>query len=137
MKSQMQIGAAARAAGVHVQTLRYYERRGLLPRPRRSRGNYRTYDDAAVRRVRAIKRAQQLGFTLEQVGELDRIRSGCSSAGRLESLAKEKLAEIDGKLADLRRMRRKLREVVETCACGGDPGLCDVLAELGSSRGGK
>src|SRR5207244_6106668 len=75
-EAAMRIGAAAELAGVNVQTLRYYERRGLLPRPPRRDSGYREFPDEAVRLVRFIKRAQDLGFSLDEVEELIRLRSG-------------------------------------------------------------
>jgi len=132
--ARLKIGEAARAAGVHVQTLRYYERRGLLRPPARRGRNYRAYDRAAVERVRAIKRAQRLGFTLDEVEQLSQIRDGGLEAERLLPLVAEKLAEIDDKLRDLRRMKRSLSQLVEACACGGAIERCDVLDGLGAER---
>ncbi len=137
MDKRQRIGEAARAAGVHIQTMRYYERRGLLPRPHRSGGNYRVYGDSAVRRVRAIKRAQQLGFTLDEVGELDRIRGGEIGSDPLATLVPAKLREIDDKLRDLRRVKRALLGVIEACNCGGDVSRCDVLDGLGDPVAGR
>ena len=138
VETDLKIGAAARAAGVHVQTLRYYERRGLLPPPRRVGGNYRSYGNDTVQRVRAIKRAQRLGFTLEEIADFDRIRDGDLPPQRLELIVADKVVEIDAKLRDLRLMKRKLRQVVDACTCGGDPRHCDVLLALsGEDRNGN
>ncbi len=125
------IGAAAAAAGVNVQTMHYYERRGLIRRPPRTVSGYRQYSPEMVRSVRAIKRAQSLGFTLTEIQELTRIRTRGRSARAVGELAREKLASIEGKIEALARMRDRLREVLETCACGGDLRRCDVLEGLG------
>lgn len=127
----VRIGAAAAAAGVNVQTLHYYERRGLIRRPQRTPSGYRQYPPATVRSVRAIKRAQSLGFTLEEIQELARIRTRGGSARVVGELATRRLASIEAKIEALARLRDRLRDVLKTCACGGDPRRCDVLEGLG------
>lgn len=127
----LRIGAAAAAAGVNIQTLHYYERCGLIRRPPRSASGYRQYPPATVRSVRAIKRAQGLGFTLKEIQELTRLRTNRRSARSVGELARKKLKDIDDKIDALTRMRERLRETLETCACGGDLSRCDVLADLG------
>lgn len=124
------VGDAARAAGVGVQTLHYYERRGLVVPRARSGGGYREYGEAEVRRVRAIKRAQALGFTLAEIRELIAIADARRPSRRVGTLAREKLAEIDTRLADLRRMRSALRDAVAACDCRGDLSRCSVLDGL-------
>ena len=125
-----QIGAAAKAAGVHVQTLHYYERQGLIAEPERSAAGYREYSPASIGRIRAIKRAQSLGFTLKEIKELAALRDEGHAAGELRALVGGKIAEIDDKIALLRKMRRALQVTAETCGCGGDLSRCDVLAGL-------
>lgn len=127
----LHVSAAATAAGVNAQTLHYYERCGLIRRPPRSVSGYRQYSPETVRSVRAIKRAQGLGFTLKEIQELTRLRGGRRSARNVEKLTRRKLADIDAKIVDLTRMRDRLRETLETCACGGDLSRCDILADLG------
>jgi DNA-binding transcriptional MerR regulator len=127
----VRIGAAAAAAGVNVQTLHYYERRGLIPCPPRTLSGYRQYPPAIVRSVRAIKRVQSLGFTLGEIQELARMRTRGGSARAVGELAGRKLASIEEKIEALSRLRDRLRGVLETCACGGDLGRCDVLEGLG------
>ena len=124
------VGAAARAAGVGVQTLHYYERRGLLSPRRRAGGDYREYGGAEVRRVRAIKRAQSLGFTLREVHELIQLAESRRSPGRVGAMAAGKIDEIEAKIRDLRCMRTELRRTLETCRCRGDLSRCDVLGAL-------
>lgn len=105
----------AAAAGVHVETLRYYERRGLLEAPDRSAGGRRSYPPAAVDRIRLIKALQQLGFTLEEIGDLVRaLTRGCGTGadGELMSRAQAKMVELDQKITDLTAMRATLRAAV-------------------------
>src|SRR5689334_2041240 len=106
----MRIGEVAAQAGVSVETLRYYERRGLLPEPVRTAGGHRDYDRDAVRFVRAVKEAQSLGFSLAEIAEhveLARRRPDATSAAARERLH-DKLAEVDGKVAALQTMRAGL-----------------------------
>ncbi|WP_307825764.1 MULTISPECIES: MerR family transcriptional regulator [unclassified Streptomyces] len=108
-------GQVATAAGVNVQTLRYYERRGLLAEPDRSPGGHRLYGEEAVTVLRVIKAAQRLGFTLEEVAELleaGRHRHGRSVPG-LQDRAAAKLAEVDAKIADLTTIRAALVTAVD------------------------
>ena len=112
----MWIGEAADRAGVNVQTLRYYERRGLLPKPARRRSGYREFAGDAVRVVRFIKRAQDLGFSLDEIEELLRLRKN-SGRGRqrIRSVAEQRIRQIEEKIAELERMRSALRTLVHSC----------------------
>ena len=112
----MWIGEAAEQAGVNVQTLRYYERRGLLPKTPRRTSGYREYPPDAVRIVRFIKRAQELGFSLDEVEQLLKLRrSAPRDRGRIRKVAEQRIAQIDRKIAELDRMRRALRGLVHAC----------------------
>jgi len=91
--ADMTIGALAKAAGVHVETVRYYQRRGLVAEPKRQAGSVRRYDDGAVKRLRFVRRAQELGFTLEEIKALVRLGETPSCRGARE-LAEEKLALV-------------------------------------------
>jgi Cu(I)-responsive transcriptional regulator len=115
----MWISEAAEQAGVNIQTLRYYERRRLLPKAPRRASGYREFPDDAVRIVRFIKRAQDLGFSLAEVEELLRLRrqSGRNRA-RVRSVAEEKIQQIDKKVAELERMKRALQTLVHSCRDG-------------------
>jgi MerR family copper efflux transcriptional regulator len=116
----MWIGEAAEQAGVNVQTLRYYERRGLLPRAARRASGYREFPDEAVRIVRFIKRAQDLGFSLDEVEELLRLRRQPGrNRTRIRSVATGKIRQIDQKIAELDRMKRALQTLVHSCRDGG------------------
>jgi redox-sensitive transcriptional activator SoxR len=113
----VRVGEVAERAGVNVETLRYYERRGLLPEPERGPGGHRKYDEETVRFLRAIKEAQAVGFTLAEVSEYLRAarRSGSPSEALRARMA-AKIDEIDARIAGLRRMREELARVVG-CAC--------------------
>lgn len=128
----LRIGEVARAVGVNVQTVRYYERRGLLPVPRRAPSGYRLYDEQTVRRLRAIKRAQALGFTLRDIKGFMSIHSRRGAAREVREMVVGKIREIDVSIRDLRTMRRALLDVAERCACAGDLSRCDVLEGLES-----
>jgi MerR family mercuric resistance operon transcriptional regulator len=123
------IGALAKSTGVGVETVRYYQRRGLLESPRRPAGSVRRYGEATVRRLRFIRRAQALGFTLEEIGELLRLER-TPDCGRARRLAAEKLAGVEQKLADLGRMRTRLRALVAACDAGRDPRSCPIVSSL-------
>src|SRR3954452_16322173 len=113
----MRIGEVAERAGVNVETLRYYERRGLLPEPARSPTGHRSYDEEAVRFVRAVKEAQGLGFTLAEIEEYLRIaRRRERAPEELRVRLARKIDEVDGKLASLRQVREELALVLG-CAC--------------------
>jgi DNA-binding transcriptional MerR regulator len=132
-ESGLRISRAARAAGVNVQTLHYYERRGLIRAPARTPAGYRVYEAPAVETIRAIKRAQQLGFSLREIRELIALREGEHAPGHLLEFARCKLDQIDEKIALLGRMRDALREAVENCRCGGEAVRCDALRGFGAS----
>jgi len=119
----MWIGETAREAGVNAQTLRYYERRGLLPRPSRRGSGYREYSADAVQVVRFIKRAQELGFSLDEIEELVRLR-GVKRAERQRVRA---IAER--KIDHLRSMRGALAHLVHACE-GGGPAECQIIEAL-------
>ena len=110
-------GQVARRTGIGVETVRYYEQRGLLDNPTRTRSGYRQYDEDAVRRLRFIRRAKQLGFSLSEVRELISLRlDPGTECADVQRRAEEKLREIADKVRDLRRMQAGLEEL--TAACG-------------------
>jgi len=127
---RFKVGELARAADVTVQTVHYYERRGLLQSPERLPSGYRIYDPATVAVLRAIKRAQELGFTLKEIRELIELQARRSPEDVLELLA-DKMRDLDERIRDLRLMRRSLQKGSERCKCGGDLSRCNVLAGLG------
>lgn len=124
----MRSSEVAVEAGVNVQTLRYYERRGLLPEPDRSASGYRAYPTQAVRTVRFVKGAQQLGFSLEEIESLlDLAAGGPESCDAAKSLAEEKLAQLEQKITSLTAMRDSLRQLVATCRRTKDRRVCPIF----------
>lgn len=123
------IGAMASRCGVNVETVRYYQRLGLLDTPRRPARAVRRYGEDAVRRLRFIRRAQALGFTLAQVAELLRLER-VPDCARARRLAAARLADVEARLADLERMRRSLGALVRACAAGRDPRSCPIVESL-------
>ena len=131
----MRIGAAAEQAGVNVQTLRYYERRGLLPRPPRRTSGYREFPDEAVRVVRFVKRAQDLGFTLDEIEELLRLRSDKRrDRARVRSVATRRVLDIDRRIAELQAMRHALSHLVYCCEEGSTL-ECPIIEALDGVEG--
>lgn len=124
----MTIGTLAERSSVGVETIRFYERQGLLPKPGRTSSGYRIYPQDAVERVRFIRCAKELGFTLEEISELLALKvTHGKSCRSVRDRALAKLSDIDGKMTDLRRMRRALSTLVERCS--GDEGMddCTIL----------
>lgn len=127
----MQIGAVAKAAGVEVSTVRYYERRGLVPEPPRTDSGYRQYDESVVHRIRFVRQAQQLGFTLEEIEELLELRvEDSSSCDTVEATTREKVRAVDAKIRELRRLRAVLARLVRACEEQEATDECPVLAML-------
>lgn len=123
------IGVFARTAGVNVETIRFYQRKGLLPEPDKPYGSIRRYGETDVTRVRFVKSAQRLGFSLDEIAELLRLEDGthCEEAS---GLAEHKLKDVREKMADLARMEAVLSELV--CACHARKGnvSCPLIASL-------
>ncbi|WP_232495531.1 MerR family transcriptional regulator [Novosphingobium kaempferiae] len=125
------IGDMGKVTGTKVETIRYYERIGLLPRPARTAGNYRDYGEAELGRLSFIRRARDLGFSLDQVRALLGISGdrSCDCAG-IDAIAKEHLVEVERKLADLAALRRELKRVIDSCD-GGIVADCRIIEALG------
>ena len=125
------IGEVARQAGVGVETVRFYERQGLLEEPRRRASAYRQYDEEAVAVLRFIRRAKELGFTLKEVKGLLGLRLDASaSPADVRRQAEAKVADIEAKIADLRRMRDVLRKLIRECHGDGAASGCPILGAL-------
>lgn len=121
-------GELARRCEINFETVRYYEAQGLIPKPARTAANYRVYDEDAVRRVRFVKRAQELGFTLKEIRELLALRaSPRARCADVCARAEVKLADIDAKLRSLRAMRRALAKLMEECQRGAPTSECPIL----------
>lgn len=125
----LSIGAFAEAAGVNVETIRFYQRKGLLPEPRRPYGSIRRYRQTDVDRLRFVKTAQKLGFTLDEIGQLLRLEDGahCHEAAELAGL---RLADVRARLADLQRIESALSRLVQQCHSSGDNVCCPLIAAL-------
>jgi MerR family transcriptional regulator, copper efflux regulator len=133
----LKVGMVAKAAGVGVQTLHYYERLGLLPKPQRSPANYRLYAPQAIRRVKFIKKAQAIGLTLEETKQiLDLKEHGRAPCSKVAGLGEKHLREIDMRIAELRKYRRALADALNDWrkedtterACAGE--FCDLIERL-------
>src|SRR5260370_23444690 len=110
------ISRAAERAGVGVETIRFYERRGLIAQPPRPRSGYRFYDDTVVERIRFIRQAQELGFSLREIADLLSLRADpAADCGDVRAQAVAKRAEVDRKIAELRQIRSALAELIATC----------------------
>jgi MerR family transcriptional regulator, copper efflux regulator len=139
--NDLRIGEVAARAGVNLQTVRYYERRRLLPKPERTAGNYRSFTPDAVRRVRFIKRAQELGFTLKEIKVLLSLRAEPQAhCADVYQQAAAKVADIDKKLRGLRAMRKALGKLMAECSGRSPASDCPILEALEedeSARGAR
>jgi Hg(II)-responsive transcriptional regulator len=132
--STLTIGVVARAAGVNVETVRYYQRRGLLPVPASARGSVRRYPRVLVDHLRFIKRAQTLGFNLEEVRELLQLESGGSRA-QIRRIAAERLHNIHAKISALQQMQRVLSQLLHECQHATAAAPCPIIAALNRPHG--
>lgn len=123
------IGALATAAGVGVETVRYYQRRGLLPEPARPLGSVRRYGAEEVARIGFIRRAQDLGFTLEEIGSLLQLQDGTDRRS-IRRIAGARLAQIRARLADLQRMEAALAHVLADCEHLPGAPECPIVAAI-------
>lgn len=131
MSKPLTIGPIARQAGVHIETIRYYERRGLLPAPPRTESGYRLYGEQSMIRLRFIKQAQTLGFTLEEIGELVTLRVDAhTSCDEVRQRAERKTADVAAKIRSLQAIQAALMEMIAACAQGGPEGECPFLTSL-------
>lgn len=127
------IGQLARQSGVGVETIRFYQRRGLLPVPP-SGGTVRLYPATLVQRIRFVKKAQPLGFTLDEVGTLLDLADG-RSRRRVQAVTAARLAQINGKLADLARMQTALAHLLHQCLTTGEVQPCPIIDALTDAEG--
>lgn len=131
MASGLRIGQLAKMASVNVQTVRYYERRNLLQPTDRKASGYRVYGDEALRRLRFIKNAQALGFTLREVSDLLNLRvSSVARCGTIQVKAQVKLRQVEAKARDLRALARALQSLIRTCQAGQPTDHCPILQRL-------
>src|SRR6516164_407756 len=127
----MQIGQLSKRTACHIETIRYYERIGMLPSPARTAGRYRVYDTADVRRLAFIRRARELGFTLNEVRTLLSLSAddGQDTCANVREVAERYLADVRAKIADLQAMEHVLADAVRRCAAGEVPG-CPIIDAL-------
>ncbi len=135
MASTVTIGRLAKAAGVNIQTLRYYERLKLLTPTARKLSGYRVYGDEAIRRLCFIKNAQELGFTLREIAELLNLRvSSAARCGDVQRKAEDKLKQVEAKVRDLRALAGALRSLIHSCRAGQPTDRCPILKSLEEKR---
>jgi MerR family transcriptional regulator, copper efflux regulator len=129
--SGLTVGRTARLAEVGIPTMRFYERAGLLPKPTRTAANYRLYPEVVVTRVRFIRRAQQLGFTLKEIKKLLELRvSRRTSCAEVRSRAETKISDIEARIRSLRQMSRALTKLADECEARGGSSGCPLLEFL-------
>lgn len=125
------IGKLAQRAGVNIETIRYYERRGIMPRPLRTDAGYRQYRLDALRRMRFIRKAQELGFSLKEIDDLLSLRlDEKTPSAEVKKRAEEKIGQIEGKIRHLEEMKKTLCALSETCDGRGTVSECPILEAL-------
>ena len=129
--TSMKTGELAEQAGVNVETLRFYERKGLLPKPPRRSSGYREYPPESVQRLRFIKRAQELGFSLAEIKGLLNLRvTRSKTCAQVRKQAEEKVADVQRKIADLRAIEQALSTLIKKCSRSGPDSGCPILDYL-------
>jgi len=130
---ELKIGALGRATDTNVETIRYYERVGLLSKPPRTDGNYRAYGAPDLNRLSFIRRARDLGFSLDQVRALLELSDDkARDCATVDDLARDHLAEVERKIADLEALKAALSDLIASC-CGGTVADCRILEALAPS----
>ncbi|MCA9145473.1 MAG: Hg(II)-responsive transcriptional regulator [Planctomycetaceae bacterium] len=133
--NSLTIGQLAKIAGVGVETVRFYERKGLLAEPNRRPSGYRQYGEEVVNRLRFIKRAKELGFTLNEIKELLSLRlDPTTTCADVKERAEEKIDDIEAKIRTLRRMKNALVKVTKACSGRGGTSECPILETLDKER---
>jgi MerR family mercuric resistance operon transcriptional regulator len=130
MEARFGIGALSERAGCNIETIRYYERETLLPDPPRTEGGHRVYDEVHLKRLTFIRRSRELGFTLEEVRGLLRMVDGEHyTCDEVKSLTLDHLADVRGKLADLKKLEKVLKQLADRCS-GGETPDCPIVEAL-------
>ncbi|MEE8476391.1 MAG: heavy metal-responsive transcriptional regulator [Myxococcota bacterium] len=131
----MKIGTVAKAAGIGIDAVRFYERRGLIPAPARQPSGYRMYSADVVLSLRFIRRAKDLGFSLKEISELLSLETAAeATAADVRKLAGAKLADMEQRIRALQRMRRALKKAVDGCSGQGPTSGCSILRSLADSK---
>lgn len=134
MQTNLTIGQVAREAGVGVETVRFYEREGLLEEPIRRASGYRQFDQSAVARLRFVKQAQRLGFTLREIKDLLALKlDPDSTRAQVRERAEAKVADIEERISDLKRMKKALLPLIRACDGKGKLEGCPILAAIDST----
>ncbi len=128
---RLTVGKLAKKANVNIETIRYYERRRIMPKPARTRAGYRIYAADAVQRLRFIKRAQELGFSLKEIQDLLslRVEPGTMSAD-IRRRAEAKISDIETKIQTLKTMKKRLVQITNACSGCGPATECSILESL-------
>jgi len=136
MTEFLSIGQLAARADVGVETVRFYERQGLLEEPERKASGYRQFDEQAVNRIRFIRRAKELGFTLKEIKELlDLKLDPSTNCAEVKGRAEDKIADIEAKIDSLKRMKRALVKLTKACSGRGGTSECPMLDALDRNDG--
>lgn len=129
--ASLTIGKVARQAGVGVETVRFYEREGLISQPPRRASGYRQYPEETVDRIRFVRRAKDLGFSLKEIGELLALRiDPAATCDEIRERTERKIAEIEDKVRTLRHMKRALERLAAACGGSGSVSECPILETL-------
>ena len=129
--NDLTIGQVARKAGVGVETVRFYERKGLIADPPRRQSGYRQYDEQVIDRLRFIRGAKELGFTLKEIQELLSLKlERTSKCADVKSRAEAKIADIEAKVHTLQKMKKALVKLAKSCSGHGTSGECPILEAL-------
>lgn len=130
------IGKLAEKSGVGVDTIRFYERRGLLPQPRRTASGYRIFAPEAAERIRFIRHAKDLGFSLDEIRKLLELQDEGGRKSAVRALTQQKITEIDARIADLKRMRNVLQDLSDQCTGRGSVAACPIIEALSGQDSG-
>ncbi len=131
----MKIGAVAKAAGIGIDAVRFYERQGLISEPARQPSGYRVYSPDVILSLRFIRRAKELGFSLKEISELLSLETAAgATAADVKQLAEAKLAELEARIRALQRMRRALKKAVSACPGKGPTSGCSILRSLAEEK---
>jgi Hg(II)-responsive transcriptional regulator len=133
--NQLTIGRMAEQAGVGIDTVRFYERRGLLPEPRRTAAGYRLYGEDSINRIRFVRRAKRLGFTLDEIENLLKLQDQGGRKSEVKEITTRKLQQIDAKIADLSRMRTVLETLATECSGRGNVSSCPIIEAMSGEEG--
>ena len=128
------IGKLADQAGVGIDTVRFYERRGLLPKPQRTASGYRLYDESSISRIRFVRRAKRLGFTLSEIEILLQLQDKGGRKSEVKAITTRKLEQIDTKISDLSRMREVLTALASECSGQGNIATCPIIEAIAEDK---